>query len=33
VLELESRALMQDFFRERRSQDALGEEKPSGFSS
>jgi tRNA(adenine34) deaminase len=33
VLEADSRALMQEFFRERRSQDALGEEKPSSFPS
>ena len=32
VLEAESRALMQEFFRDRRSQDAPGEEKPSSFS-
>jgi tRNA(adenine34) deaminase len=32
VLEAESRALMQEFFRERRSQDAQAEGKPSSFS-
>jgi tRNA(adenine34) deaminase len=32
VLEAESRALMQEFFRDRRTHDALGEEKPSSFS-
>jgi tRNA(adenine34) deaminase len=32
VLESESRALMQDFFRDRRSQESQGEEKPSGIA-
>jgi tRNA(adenine34) deaminase len=32
VLEAESRALMQEFFRERRSEESQAEEKPSGLS-